>query len=223
MARFNLTNSIAKTFDNIRKLDEDIFKDLISALESAEIQISLNALIDEQLKPKLKELSHENLEDIIVTIMAFIRFHNDEKVEYDEIINDVIRQINLGKTEILKFKDNRETELFKLRLSALFENKNLEIFQSVSDLYFKHKNLFGSTEMTVDLRPIFTKGETKFAVISTELQINYRADQQNRNIFFALDRDDIKKLKEVIIEAETKIKIVEDAIVKLGMTELKNK
>ena len=77
--------------------------------------------------------------------------------------------------------------------------------------------------MTVDLRPIFTKGETKFAVISTELQINYRADQQNRNIFFALDRDDIKKLKEVIIEAETKIKIVEDAIVKLGMTELKNK
>ena len=93
-------------------------------------------------------------------------------------------------------------------------DKSLGIKAKIAYLEIENPNIIVSTHIITDFRPIYFKDplmELKYGLIKHTLSFTFRETGGFKDIFFTLDRDDLKELSRLIERALNKEKTLEES------------
>lgn len=107
------------------------------------------------------------------------------------------------------------------RLARLVEAKAIATTARAADLQGDHERLFHDARVLSDIRPVFDldlTGPPTGAVVNQELKIEYFEGDALKQIFIALDRQDLDRLKELVDRAIIKTDAIQALLRQAGMT-----
>lgn len=126
-------------------------------------------------------------------------------------------------SEELAIPDGQKAE-FKERLKQSLELTSLAITAKVNDVRGDHEHTFTAARILTDLRPIFeydnissSIGKPAATVINHMLKIEYLKGHELKEMFFALDTQDITDLRAVLRRADSKALALKALIEKAGI------
>lgn len=187
-------------FQRLSEIDENHFTKMTDALEFFPWNSSLMVLIKKI--NDLTKLSIEDLQNIFFSVGSLISYIDSEK-SLAEIVEDIF---NVGIEEGLISK---EVTNFKSRLTYLLKDKHIYYASKGNSLKTEFGNVVINTKIITDVRPVFDielDGAPKSALIIHNLHIHYQSDEEayHKDIFLALDSNDLKELKSAIDRATQK-------------------
>ena len=212
-----------KGFVELLSLDDGLFNLLIEIISKSELTshpINIVKYISSST-----EADFGDVEGIIRCISRFISARDQNSVSTEEIIDDLIRIIKSGLVKELTYNEELE-EILKKRLSMLLNNRQLYFASKSLDLLTEYENIFISARILSDIRPIFSQSVEKpleAGMITHLLHIHYHHGDQieHKDLYLALDANDLKSLKETIEREEAKIKSLNSIFEKSGIKNLK--
>ena len=217
-------------FKDIFLLDESDFSSIVEGLKGISLTSSIKklAIAATIFKPSI----HDMVANIFLSVGSLTSFI-EKGVSIEEISHDICIVLSdelLEETEGLNEDEEIEDGLSGLleesgkqklieRLSTLLETERLYYAAKANDLMYEYQNVFIQAKMVTDVRPIFNIKIEKAPIaglIIHNLHIHYRGDRESehRDIFLALDSDDLKSLKDTLIRAETKEKSLDSVFKK---------
>ncbi|MGD1085171.1 MAG: hypothetical protein ABSA47_10540 [Verrucomicrobiota bacterium] len=126
-----------------------------------------------------------------------------------ELAEGVINSDLISKSKAFS---SEKRQLLSERLTKLLGlDTTIGVTAKALDVMTEHQRLFCHARILSDIRPVFAKTpETaEAALIIHTLQIGFHELGQHREMYFALDVSDLKKLKQVIERAEKKTAALE--------------
>lgn len=220
MAKVNsLTQSLDTKFEKINKLDEVTFQELMEALKNANIEIHPGQLA-KRIFPQINNVSIIEIQDIFACITTFMEFSKDRDVTHERIVSDIVELVKRDETKSLKFDKEKNEERFSRRVLALLKNQVLACSQYSSEIYYNHKNILMSADITTGINPIMGFGKPKYSVLNAVLKLQYQKDGKTENLYLGIDRSDIRLLKKIILKAEKNLEALESSLKEMGLTEL---
>jgi len=201
MARFNIPDEHKKGFEYFISLDDDLREKLIDEIERAPIGLSpIKLAAHLSLKTEIKK---NELNAIVETLFSLYGAKENTGIELNVFLEGIIEALS----EIGLKPDKR----LKSQLQKFLGLRGFYItFKAINLATEKEKILIGSTILT-DIRPVFDERnglDIKCSLITHSLKIEYREDSDFKEIYFALDSNDLIKLKEYIFRAEEKEAVV---------------
>jgi hypothetical protein len=92
------------------------------------------------------------------------------------------------------------------RLKELFAQEFVGLHFRAWELLYEEQRYISRTSIITDVRPVFNVAGDAIEghIIVNHLHIVYKEDNETRNLFFALDEDDISQLSAIAARAKTK-------------------
>lgn len=198
MSIFKIPDYYKAGFEEYSKLSESIKLDLCNHIKEAPIGYSSDYLIS-YLKEKIA-IDPTILTDIVESLFSVFSL----KLENDLPLDVFVREFVDALKEEGIFKENLENELIEL----LSIKESIFLTLKAYNLANDRGKILINTRIVTDIRPLFGINEEsddlKGNIITHNLKVSYKEDSQDKSIYFALDTDDLIKLKEEIIRAERK-------------------
>lgn len=167
----------------------------ISALQSSPDKI-----------PSVPELSTEDAEQLkdAVTQLYSVRAYFD--VDIPEFVSDI--------ADALQEQFHIEsTEDFKNRLTALLTIDSISVSVKAQSLKAEYQRTFCTARIVTDVRPVYGSDISSIpsaAMIIHMLRISYHDEStQVREVYIAMDSDDVNALREILDRADVKAKSLE--------------
>jgi hypothetical protein len=200
-ASVNIPEAALSDLKRIATFDDELFNSFLTAIGQTE-----PTLTKDQFFKKLSERVKSPAEDIHVILRtAFALYTIKEKagLSSEELSEAVVSSSTVSAAADLPLE---QKDKLRSRLALLLGfDKSLGISIKALDVMTEHERTFCSARILSDIRPVFTdKLESASAVIIHSLQIGFHQDRKHHEYYFALDTDDIAKLKSVIERAERK-------------------
>jgi len=211
-----IPESFKEGFKEILSFDDNEFEAIQNALSSISSVLSFRSLVERI--SELNKRDYVNLQDIFNSVGSLSQFLEKDNVkELVETISDISVE-----NEIVESK-NKKT--FEERLLFLLENKQIFCATRGQNLLAEFGNVFINTRIVTDIRPIFNINvdeSPEGGMIIHNLSIHYHSDAEavHKDIYFALDSDDIKMLKDALDRAEKKEGSLRHIFEKSGMTKI---
>ena len=142
----------------------------------------------------------------VLSTLYILRARRDSPIP--DFVEDVAQALDEAGVEGLGLS-NEDRERFKDRLAALLDVESASIESKAADVQFENERTFHSARIVTDLRPIFGPNPEDGpigAVIVHMLRITYRERTQLRDVFIALDTEDVGTLGDVANRADLKAK-----------------
>jgi hypothetical protein len=198
-------------------LPRELKSKIIDILKSAEVGLSPNhyskRLVEEI--PLSKNRANDIMSIYFNLSNAKVTFNLDDKDFLNLLINSLKEVEEVEDKEYLP--NVIATEMLEMINSC---GLNLFITYRAIGILNDNQRLFLDFNITNDIRPVFVYDENKGFVIIHNLKFEYRESDKNKEIFFALDSEDLKKLKEGIDKSEKQLSILNDSS-KLNIIEFK--
>lgn len=203
-------------FKRLSSLGEKQFNDLKEGLNLTALTSSLSALAEKIAE--IKKLKVDDLLEIFRSVGSLLPL-----LEKKEVIEEIIEDIAKVGFEKKIVKDK---VVFAERLRFLFNSTQIYHASKANELSSEYKNIYLTSRITSDIRVVFSddiEQAPKGAMITHNLHIHYRADHEgdHKDIYIALESDDIKTLKDALIRAEIKEKNLQKILGKANLTNLK--
>ncbi|MGD1044062.1 MAG: hypothetical protein ABR936_01910 [Bacteroidota bacterium] len=221
----NLTENSQKGCAKLYSLDSNVFDELFNSIIKTNIVFSVSNLA-KKVAHDIGVLSTEEIENIFRLVSAIIHYKERYNESYNNLIKDIIRLAKEKEIAGIEKYDDKSLNILSERILKLSNNE--QIFYAIRsyDLYTEHAFLFMAAMGTVDVRPIFNfdkkdQNAPKFGIISPVLHIHYHAEEDHRDVYFAIDKGDIAKIRIALDNIENQMKLLETTFEKLGMIELK--
>lgn len=135
---------------------------------------------------------------MIFSLMNTIGLSGDsEKDVVDSLFSEsIIERFEIEKPDIIKPN----------LVSILKTNKSIGISLKARDLATEREKLLTNTRILSDVRPLFFNDpkDMKTSLIIHNLKITYQENNDTKTLYFALDSNDLNRLKEDITRAEVK-------------------
>jgi len=215
MIGFNIPKEDIIVLSKLIELDNSQF----SLIEKCFINLPI-ALTPVILKNRLKETSIKNIEqisDVIFKLMVSV----SKRTEIDD--SDIITGLFDEFREIIP-KSKISLERFTERFLILLKFKeSFKVFYRVLALRQEIGNYITDIDTNISIKPIFLNGaETKAigSIIIHTLKIEYSNDinnEEDKEIIFSFDKDDLIKLKELIEIAEKQQIELEQKLAETGL------
>ena len=204
-------------FKGISSFDDSEFKLLQDTLFSIAPVLSLRSLVESI--SKLVKQDFDNLLDVFISVGSLTPFLGEDNI--NEIAAD-ISDLSI-KDKII---DSKNKKTFEERLLFLLENKQIFYAARGQGLLTEYGNVFLDTRIVTDIRPIFNlniNDSPECGMIVHNLHIHYQSDSEadHKDIYIALDTDDIKMLRDTIDRAEKKENSLRQIFEKSGMTNIR--
>jgi len=203
MAKFRVPKGLKAGISSYSKLPDSIKNDLDNAIQESPIGLSPPALSEYLIKHV--KIQEEVLEEILDLFFALLSIKGDND-NIDEILIDVEKSIS--------GKDIDEST--KQHLKKLLSNDNvINVTRKAYGLAFDRQNIISSTKIITDVRPIFgidDDEEYLGSLIIHNLKIVFHEHGEHKEIYYALDKEDLKRLKEDILRAEKKEQIIQQQL-----------
>lgn len=213
----NIPKEYENGFKRLYSINNQSFEKLFGALTKSNICQNLEILISNVSKNA--KLKSDLTKNILLSVASLFNVKDKYDVKSKEIsqnISEILgknRKVKQGKALRKNFED---------RLNKLLDNEQLYLSYKIYALYLDHKNLYITSKILCDIRPVFTKPDisAKASIITNTLHIHYRTgDSENphKDFLIALDLKDIQNLKKVILRAEQKNETLKEIIKSSGM------
>ena len=207
-------------FEKIASMPDEDFHELSEGLSLTSLVSSTNKLAIKISESK--KLDSDILNDIFESIGSLVSYIEDEKdnKEIEEIVEDLSRvAIENGIV-----KEDQE-ENFKARALFLFQNQHIYFASKTEELTSEYANIYLNSEIATDIRPIFSRNveeAPKGAIITHNLHLHYRVHREgdHKDIYLALDSNDINSMIEVLKRAQKKEISLSQIFNKSGITNL---
>lgn len=188
----------------LAQLPDDPYRELLSAVQRAPKSFSNIRELVSWLSPEIKGVGSEDLSKVVNSISSLYRLASRRRVAIPKLAIDVLEGAQEG---INGFKVAEGVD-FIGRLTALLEQ---EAFDLVS---FKARELQGESERTLcearvltDVRPIFgekIEDSPTGMIITHTLKLVYHEMTGHKELYVALDDDDIASLTKILQRAGDK-------------------
>ncbi len=187
----------------IAELDDDLFNSLMSAIGEATPTLTREQFSD-QISQKVKLPDEgDHLEAVLRTAFVLYGFRERTGISTQDLTQAVTDSATVTKAEFPA--DKREKLRSRLALLLSFD-KSLGVTLKALDVMTEHERIFCRARILSDIRPVFAEEleSAPGAMIIHNLQIGFHKAGKHQEYYFALDTDDIQKLKKIIERAEKK-------------------
>lgn len=189
----------------LQALSDATASGLLAALRGAASKSNIDEVRASDL-PDIGGLPKNDADRIVETVTALYHARAYFDAEKDDFISDVFESMKL--TAPVGFQSSEESlQKFRNRLVEFLSIEELTIAAKSSVLRNEQERAFRSCRILTDARPIFgdeVNISPKAAVIMHNLKVAYYHAGKEGEAFFALDEEDLKKLKKAIERAESK-------------------
>lgn len=208
MKRLKLPNEHLKKISYfINELSRESKEMLFDELGKIDADFELSEIVD-YLDGRIDGVEKDNLIDIITIYERLIGAKNAIDASLDEFIS--LFEKALIETKASELTPNEEVlDDFRKLLSS---NKNIETRAKVIEVITEQERVFFESNIYQDLRTIFGEdGNIEASVIIHNLKIEYKEDNRIKELFFALDNNDLAKLAKKIKKAQEQSEVIKKA------------
>ena len=204
MTKYQIPETYLKGFETIATLSTASAKKIAQVL--SDIPVGYN---EEKLaillrdKSELDEWDSFNIASVLFSLIA-LKLSRTDGASDNFVIELAQAYIEQSKVDNGKEVANKLNENLNILLSA---DGNLRLTHKARYLQSEYAKVFLQGRIISDIRLVYENEIEKVAahsLIVHQLKIHYQENGEHKNLFFALDNSDLKKLKEVIIRAEQK-------------------
>jgi len=177
-------------------LGKDDLESIIDELIKMDLSVSPSEL-GEVIKGALSEENSKYSELIAEHLIGVHNFVNKNRVTPVELLDTCKEDIESEESEWTEDEIKNWQSLYP-ELLKLYSNENILISTKSMDLVFDHTNLFESSNIITDIRPVYNYAEDKIlsAVVAHVLRIDYLVRNDKKKISFELDHNDLELLYE---------------------------
>jgi|SRR6266853_666896 len=197
MAELAIPKERRAALNKLRRLPESALNALVSALERS----SKNLPPVEGLSPE----EFEEMKDLVVELYGVRSYFHSTVPEF---VADTAE--SLQKAESLSLD---ELSAFKNRLTRLLTIESLSVVQKAESLKAEYEHIFTSARLLTDARPVYGADPSNApvaALVIHTLRVTYLDESSRpREIYFAMDGNDLAALRKILDRAETKAKSLE--------------
>jgi hypothetical protein len=205
MAKLNIPEYLKRGLHLVTDFSKKQKNGLIQQLVSLEIGVSRKELQESFCKELKIDLSQSNA---LVDLIFSFSISDELSVKTEDFAADLV--------ETIKNKKDHTLKSYLIKMIQSSKGESLVALVKGSFIIGDRENIYRESKIYTDIRPIYTNpnsNELKILGHSAlfNLKVSYvkSADEgQRKNIFLALDREDLKKLKEEIVRAENKASLV---------------
>jgi len=156
--------------------------------------------------------------EIVVQVMAFQDLRSTSGMSAAELFDAVTASLEQQVGPLFEAQSLEKWRGARPQIEKAMEPGHpLGTLQKTNRLTYAHQNVFYDVRIISDLRPVFDDSgrDVQLMTISHVLQIEYHDGSGDRHMFFAIDADDLAKLRKACERAETKAITLRDALQKL--------
>lgn len=201
MATFRIPPAHHDGLRDLLALDEDSRQRLLSALEDAGVVSKPDDL--SKRASSLSKLSLETVTSIVTVLVSLNAVQTHLDITADEVADQVCEAlVQSGDKELTLTSENRQQ--FREYFAKLLEARSLVVSSKVVDVWSEHEHAYCHARIFTDLRPVFG-GEQEDTLMATGvvhmLKLSYHEQNAIKEIYVALDDDDIKDLNDALNKA----------------------
>ncbi len=209
MARYTIPERFKKGFAILSKTQISLVDEVTNILKTLPVGIGVES-IAKKIKLDLGEKVEENdIEEIIKTLFSLVGFSNENTVDFTEFVVDITKSYS-DESDL----DENSFKLLNQNVINLYNNsQNIKITLKANNLLSEYEKLFLDCRVLSDIRIIFNENldeEKQTAVVVHQLKIDYVKHGESQQTFFALDSNDLRKLKIAIERALDKDKNIRE-------------
>jgi hypothetical protein len=204
-----------KGFKELASLEEDVFNSILHSLDNAELGLTISQLADKVSTDFAFDKS--KLIEIFTSVAALIPYLNEEE-DILECVNDVVQIAT--KEELIKEGNPLDNRLFRL-----IDDRKIYYAFKITDLKTENKNIYVTSKILTDIRPIFDIDVEKIPLIGITqhtLHLHYQSDlgAPHKDFYINLTSSEISELIGVLIRADKKEETLNTIYKKAGITKL---
>lgn len=190
----------------IRDLPDESFRELLAALQqvpSTYNQSTLSSAVAESVDT----IAASDVEEIVPTLLSLYAYRDYSQSAILDVAEGVAQAMEENRSERLGLSPEQRESLTN-RLAELLNVEPLNVAVRAGRLSLENEHWLQETRIVTDIRPVFepenVDAPPRGAVILHTLRISYRADNETKNFFVALDTDDVARLLEQLERANSK-------------------
>lgn len=191
----------------LHRLSEEQAKELTTALDQADPRIDSSALAT-TISQNADSIQEHEIKEVVAALLSLSSLQADLDTSVPSVAEAVARMMTKEGSEEPAIPEP-EREKFKERLAHCLHASALEVAGKARNLVYEHENVLQDARIMTDIRAVFgesTEEPPKGAMIVHTLKLSFLNDNQLKEIFVALDRDDVTLLREALERAESKAK-----------------
>ena len=209
MARYNIPEDFISAYEILSKISIENISILNKELEQVRVGANPDEIVETLIKRNKIHLPKNELQAVVQAIFSSYGLINGESQRnIENIITDLVDsflETKDGKSNYLNLKSNLQ-QLVRIGSRLHLTHK---AFQLLSD----YDKIYVDSRIISDVRIIFNddlKNSNQEAAIVHQLKIEHHERGEIKSTFFALDINDLEKLKEYINRAIEKEKLLRD-------------
>lgn len=185
--------------------DDEKLKELLDILAKKTPTLSIEGYIS--YATENTNIEQTDVEEMMLVLMNTYLAKAEMGISTSDYIDIFLRAVE--ETGVLRVAPNKGDQgYFKDRLKLLLSfDKSIGVISKAALIYTQHTNVFREARIFTDIRPVFgedTSSEPIGGLIIHKLMITFSRDKEPQEMYFALDGDDIRNLKEILSRAEDK-------------------
>lgn len=192
-------------FEKLVALDDESVRTLATALREDFPGLSNPPALAE-MASRAVGISLADAEDVMGVLATLYILRARRESPIPDFIEELYQALDEAGTEGLAFSEYDRAR-FGDRLALLLDVESISVESKAVDVQYDNERTFHSARIVTDIRPIFGSDPQEpptGAVIVHMLRITYRERNRTRDLFVALDSEDVGTLSELAKRAHSK-------------------
>lgn len=205
-------------FEKLVALDDATLRTLATALREQFPGLNKPDVLAE-IASSAANISSADANDMMEVLITLYILRSRQESPVPDFVKDVSRAMDETEAEGLKLSGD-DRDRFQDRLAELLSIESATVESKAIDVQFENEHTFHSARIVTDVRPIFGPDPEDApigAVIVHMLKITYRERTRMRDLFVALDTEDVSTLGDLADRADLKAKSLKAFLAKAGL------
>jgi hypothetical protein len=201
----------------LKALSPEKLAALVKALQDIPIVTRQRNELISAVNVSLPALDEGQVEGIVSTIYSLYRVRAHSEVELVQFVKDLTDAASASGA----LMSAEERQSFEMNMRVLLSVESLNVFAKAHDLQRDHQQIFHEAKVFTDLRPVFGAANEapRGMVLEYTLKITYHDGARHKEMYLALDADDIAALRAALDRAEIKASSLKDLLSAKGIPE----
>jgi hypothetical protein len=181
--------------------------EIVSAMADALAKASVSSLKEMTAAVEWAAmLSTEDAEAVMTSLRSLYIFRASAETSVAEFIPVLIAAMQSSGSRDLAVSDNDKPSV-TAKLTSLLGLNTLERASKIEQLKADHHSIFYDAKILTDLRPVFDQPTEQpiGAIVTDTLKITFHECGEHRELYFALDAEDVLTLKKIADRATEKV------------------
>lgn len=216
MAQITIPKELQLGFSELIELEKEQAQELIAAL--GEIHATRNRPgLRRSVASRVERIERQELEEIVNALISLSGLRNSLESSLSDFVSIVSEAVKESTLEGLEFSGEGRRKAFESLLAEILSIENFEISaKAISLVYEQDHVVHGDFRVLTDLRPIFGSDphdtSTLAAMVTQTLRFQYHEGDEVKELFAALNANQVDELIEVLERAKAKAESLEQSL-----------